>query len=141
MFCGPELLLGQSLSQAPPPPLLLLLLLPPTTAAAAAADRRPEPSPLSQLCRLSAMPLCCGGHVCECSLPTHVQAWRDHQRQSRDQFIVWLCVVNARTPDNDPHSSCDCINSCNCPRTPVAKRRRLCDDPRLCFDTRCLCQL
>ena len=30
MFCGPELLLGQSLSQAPPPPpLLLLLLLPP----------------------------------------------------------------------------------------------------------------
>ena len=96
---------------------------------------------------LAAMPLCnCVGGpdprrpVCECSLPQHVQEWRDYQRQLREQFRDWLAVVNARPPDRDPHCSCECINGigCNCPRTPLAKRRRLCDDPRSCFDKRCL---
>ncbi len=85
----------------------------------------------------------CRGGFCSCRLPAATRMaraeyrWLRFLKRQRQQRQRWL---DAKRSD-EPFSTCVCISGCNCPRTPLAKRRRLCDDPRSCFDMRCLCHL
>ena len=85
----------------------------------------------------------CRGGFCSCRFPAATRMaraedrWLRFLKRQRQQRQRWL---DAKRSD-EPFSTCVCISGCNCPRTPLAKRRRLCDDPRSCFDMRCLCHL